>query len=133
MKLSTRYGLAGIAALAGLSLVHWLRKERYSGGEVSDYLLGVSPNFCAAIAISFMALSVWADQQKAIEYGATRRWFWFSAAFAGAGLLGWEIVQQKSANLVFDIHDIGATIAGLALSAAVFHLMTPRAPKQARR
>lgn len=121
-----RYGLAGIAALAGLSLVHWLREIRFSGGAAADYLIGVGPNLCAAVAITFVALSVWADQQKQIAYRAARRWFLIAAAVSGVGLLGWEFFQRTSDTLVFDLHDIGATLAGLALSAAIFRILTPR-------
>ncbi len=126
MKLSTRYGITGVAALAALSVVQWLRGIARSHSEVSDYLLGVSPNLCAAVAITFVTLSVWADQQKWIGRRVARRWFLFSAAFAGFGLVGWEVIQRTSDKFIFDGDDIGATIAGLALSAAVFELVTPR-------
>jgi hypothetical protein len=125
MKLSTRYGIAGITALAALSVVQWLRGVEFSRGEVSDYLLGVLPNLCAAVAITFVVLSIWADQQKLIEYRAARLWFFIAAATAGAGLIGWEVVQRTSDNFVFDGNDIGATLAGLVLSGAFFHLVTP--------
>lgn len=131
MKASTRYGLAGIAALAVLSLVHWLREIRFSGGDASDYLIGVAPNLCAAVAIAFVVLSVWADQQKQVAYPAARRWFLISAAISGVGLLGWEFFQRTSDNLVFDPHDIAATLAGLLVSAAIFQLVTPRAAETA--
>jgi len=72
MKLSVRYGTAGIVALAALSGVHWLRAIGFSQGEVSGYLLGVLPNLCAAVAITFVVLSIWADQQKLID----QRWRW---------------------------------------------------------
>jgi hypothetical protein len=126
MKLSVRYGTAGIVALAALSGVHWLRAIGFSQGEASGYLLGVLPNLCAAVAITFVVLSIWADQQKLIEYHTARRWFLIAAAIAGVGLLGWEVVQRSSDRFVFDSHDIAATLAGLALSGAIFHLVTPR-------
>ncbi len=126
MKLSTRYGIAGIAALAGLSAVHWLRGLEHPRDAVSAYVLGVAPNLCAAAGIIFVVLSIWADQQKLIEYHTARRWFLIAAAIAGVGLIGWEVIQSTSDAFVFDSHDIGATLAGLAVSGAVFHLVTPR-------
>lgn len=126
MKLSIRCGIVGIAALAALSVVHWLRGVEFSHDEVSGYLLGVAPNFCAAVAVTFVVLSIWADQQKLIEYRTARRWFLTAAAIAGVGLLGWEVIQRTSDRLVFDSSDIGATLAGLVLSGAVFHFATPR-------
>jgi uncharacterized membrane protein len=71
-------------------------------------------------------LSILAEQLKLIEYRAARRWFLFGATLAGVGLLGWEVVQRTSDSFVFDFNDIGATLAGLMLSAAVFLLLTPR-------
>ncbi len=127
MKLSTRYGIAGLAALASLTAVQWLRENKLSSSAVSDYLLGVAPNLCAAIAITFVFLSILADQKKLTEHRSARRSFLFAAALAGAGLLGWEVVQRTSDNFVFDSNDIGATLAGLALSGVIFHLVTPRA------
>lgn len=126
MKLSTRYGIAGIAALAALTAVQWLREIKLPRGEVSDYFLGVLPNFCAAVAITFVLLSILAEQLKLVEYRAARRWFFLAAAFAGVGLVGWEVVQRTSDSFVFDLNDIGATLSGLVFSAAVFQLLTPR-------
>jgi hypothetical protein len=48
-----------------------------------------------------------------------------SAAIAGVGLIGWEVIQRSSGRFVFDLHDIGATLVGLVLSGVVFHLVTP--------
>ena len=125
MKLVSRYALVGIAALAAVTAVQWLRENKLLRGEVPDYLLGVLPNLCAAVAITFVLLSILADQMKLIEYRTARRWFLFAGAIAGVGLIGWEVVQLTSDNLIFDFNDIGATLAGLVLSAAVFHLLTP--------
>ena len=61
MKLSTRYGAVGIAALAALTAVQWLRENGQSKGEIPAYLLGVLPNLFAAIAITFVVLSFFAD------------------------------------------------------------------------
>lgn len=126
MKLPFRYGITGIGALAALSVVHWLRGMEFSRGDVSAYLLGVSPNLCAAIAITFVVLSIWADQQKLIEYPAARRWFLIAAAISGLGLIGWEVAQRTMDSFVFDSNDMIATLVGLAFSGAIFHLVTPR-------
>ena len=58
MTLATRYGLTGIGALALLSLVHWYRGSGLSPLPGGDYLLEVLPNFAAAIAITFVQLSI---------------------------------------------------------------------------
>jgi hypothetical protein len=124
MKLSTRYGLVGIGALGALSLVHWGRKWHYDGPDIVLYLMGVLPNVAAAIAIPFVLLSIWADQKPAATYSAARRIFVVLTLFAGVGLVTWELVQLSSQTLVFDPHDIGATILGLGVGWLLFTLLT---------
>lgn len=131
MKLPTRYGIAGIGGLAALSVIHWLRGIEFPRNEVSIYLLGVLPNLCAAVAITFVVLSIWADQQKLFEYPNAKRWFWIAASIAGVGLIGWELAQLTMSSFVFDISDMGATFAGLFLSGATFYLVTPRTARSA--
>jgi uncharacterized membrane protein len=126
MSLSTRYGIAGIGALAGLTVVQWLREDAAVQAEVAVYLLGVLPNLFAAMAITFVVLSFFADQRKLATRRAAGPWFLLAAAIAGAGLLGWEYIQQSSDRFVFDLHDIGATLVGLLLSGVVFGAVTPR-------
>lgn len=126
MSLSTRYGIAGIGALAGLTVVQWMRENAMAQGEIAAYLLGVLPNLFAAIAITFVVLSFFADQRKLASSRAAWPWFLLAAATSGAGLLGWEYIQQSSDRFVFDLHDIGATLVGLLLSGVVFGVVTPR-------
>jgi hypothetical protein len=125
MSLSTRYGIAGIGALAALTAVQWLRENGYAHDDVSGYLLGVLPNLFAAVAITFVVLSFCTDQRKLTARDSARPWFLISAAISGVGLIGWEVIQRSSGRFVFDFHDIGATLVGLVLSAALFHMVTP--------
>jgi hypothetical protein len=125
MKLSTRYGLAGIGALGALSLVHWGRTQ-CEAPEIVSYLMGVLPHVAAAIAIPFVLLSIWADQKPAATYHAVRRSFVVLALVAGVGLIAWEFIQQSSRSLFFDYHDIAATILGLVVAWFLFVLLTPR-------
>lgn len=126
MKLFLRYGLIGIGALAVLSLGHWIRARTGGGPDAYLYVLGVLPNVAAAVAIPFVFLSIWADQNPSASYPAARRWFAGAALVTGAGLVAWELVQQTSRKLVFDPHDLGATAAGLVLAAVLFALVTPK-------
>ena len=126
LTLSTRYGLAGIGALSLLSVVHWLRASAAWQGPASGYLLGVMPNFAAAMAISFVLLGIWADQKRAASYALSVRAFVACASISGLGLLGWEFVQKSSNRFVFDPHDAGATIVGIGASTLLFHWLTPR-------
>ena len=127
MQLSTRYGLVGIGALGALSLVHWGRKLQFEAPEIILYLMGVLPNVAAAIAIPFVLLGIWADQKPVATYQAARRRMAVLTLVAGIGLIAWEYMQQSSGSLVFDYHDIAATIFGLAVAWVLFVLLTPRA------
>ena len=49
MKLSTRYGLVGLGALALLSVGHWIRGLSGDWPPVLAYVLGVLPNTAAAL------------------------------------------------------------------------------------
>ena len=126
MKLSTRYALVAISALAILSLVHWGRASKYDGAELVIYLMGVLPNVAAAIAIPFVSLSIWADQKQRLSYAAARRIFVASTLLAGVGLIGWELLQLSSRNLVYDTNDIAATLVGLGMGSLFFMLLTPK-------
>ena len=127
MKVSTRYGLVGIGALGALSLVHWGRELQYEAPEIVLYLMGVLPNVAAAIAIPFVLLSIWADQKPVATNQAARRRMVVLTLVAGIGLIAWEYMQRSSGSLVFDYHDIAATISGLAVAWLLFVLLTPRA------
>jgi len=127
MQLSTRYGLVGIGALGALSLVHWGRKLQFEAPEIVLYSMGVLPNVAAAIAIPFVLLGIWADQKPVATYQAARRRMAVLTLVAGIGLIAWEYMQQSSGSLVFDYHDIAATIFGLAVAWLLFVLLTPRA------
>ncbi len=127
MKLATRYGVVGLGALGTLSLVHLGRESHYSCSEICLYLMGVLPNLAAAMAIPFVLLSIWADQKPDAPYASARQAFALVSLIAGVGLIAWELIQRTGSALVFDIHDIGATIVGLGLSWLLFALLTPRA------
>ncbi len=75
MNLTMRYGLIGIAALALLSAVSWIRGLHLRLGPIEKYLLGVMPDFLAAIAITFVLLSIWADQKRDKNFTVARHWF----------------------------------------------------------
>jgi len=128
MKLSTRYGLVGIGALCVLSLVDWRRRSQPDAAESVLYLMGVLPNVAAAIAIQFVLLSIWADQRQSASYAGARRSFVVVTVGAGVGLIAWEFIQLSSGTLVYDTHDIGATVLGLGIGGLLFALLTPQAP-----
>jgi hypothetical protein len=54
----------------------------------------------------------------------------FLAAITGIGLVAWEYLQRSSRTLVFDYHDIGATIAGLAVAWLIFAFLDAKIESQ---
>ena len=123
--MSTRYGLVGIGALALLSLVHWLRDAEILRSWTNDFLLGVLPNFAAAIAITFVLFRIYADQKRDGMLDTARRAYLLCAAVSGLGLLGWELFQKTSKRFVFDPHNIGATFVGIGMASLLFYVLTP--------
>lgn len=126
MKVSTRYGLVGIAALSLLSFVHWMRELGAWARAEGAYLLGIAPNFTAAIAICFVLLSIWADQRPGESFRVAALAFLVCVSISGLGLLGWELFQKTSSRFVFDPHDAGATFVGLGAATLLFYWLTPR-------
>jgi hypothetical protein len=125
MRLSTRYGLIGIGALGLLAAVHQLRGMERSPQPTSDYLIGVLPNFAAAIAITFVLLSIWSDQNPDAGFTSAKRPFLLCSSISGFGLLAWELFQKTSSRLVFDPHDVGATLVGLGAAGMLFYILRP--------
>lgn len=126
MRFATRYALAAIGGLALLTAVGQLRGMALPPSPVASYLLGVLPNFAAAIAITFVPLSAFSEQNRGASVAMLKRWFFICATISGVGLLAWEVIQRRSDSLVFDPHDIGATFAGLIVSTLLFFALTPR-------
>lgn len=128
MKLSTRFGLVGLGGLALLSAVQLARRHHLQHGAVLTYLIGVGPNFAAAIAITFVLLAAWLDMRPVDDPSAVRWRFRASAAVSGLGLIGWECVQMISHALVFDWQDVLATLAGIAVSIVLFAALRGTTP-----
>ncbi len=125
MQLSTRYGLVGIGALTLLTTVHQLRGSPGLLSPAGDYLLGTLPNFAAAIAITFVLLSIWADQNRDAAFASIKRPFLMCASISAFGLLAWETFQKTSDRFVFDLHDTGATLVGVIVTSLLFYITTP--------
>jgi amino acid transporter len=126
MRLSTRHAFVGIVSLAILSLVQWYRKHSFESPILVHYIVGILPNFLAAIAIPFVFFSLWTEHDPVSIDSARRYRFLVLAAITGIGLVAWEHMQRSSRTLVFDYHDIGATIAGLAVAWLIFVLLNTK-------
>lgn len=121
-----RYGIISLAALALLTLVHWVRGNVSIDTPAISFFLGVAPNFAASIAIIFVFLGIVAGQEKVRSFEAYRGWFFILAAISLAGLIGWEVFQMTSRRLVFDPFDIVFTVVGVCTAYALFLLYSPR-------
>ncbi|KUO57474.1 MAG: hypothetical protein APF78_06665 [Sphingomonadales bacterium BRH_c3] len=124
MRLSTRYGLTGIGALSLLTAAHQVRDMDRPPQPTIDYLLGVLPNFAAAIAIAFVLLSIWSDRNQEADFKSAKRAFFVCVCISGLGLIAWELFQKTSSRLVFDPHDVGATAVGISVASALFFLLS---------
>ncbi len=120
MRSSTRFGLLGIGGLALLAAVHQLREMDLPQPPIGSFALGVLPNFAAAIAITFVLLSIWLDQRPDAGAALVRTSFLTCALISGAGLVGWEFFQMSSNRLVFDPADLIATAAGIVICCLMF-------------
>lgn len=123
MKPSTRIMVVGIGALALLSAVHWARAQHFQGPPLLLHLLGVLPNFAAAIAIPYVALGLWLESSPAASRAALRQRFMWLTLFAGVGLVLWEFGQRWSSGLFFDPDDLVATLVGLVVGWGLFALV----------
>ncbi|TRW17486.1 hypothetical protein [Glacieibacterium frigidum] len=121
MPPTLRYSLTGIAALAALSGVHAVR----DAGAGDNWLMGIAPNLCAAVAIPFVALGIWVDQRRDAGRRTTLRAFAWCAAGSLSGLVVWELVQRSTSGLVFDPWDLLATVVGTGLAAALIVVLAP--------
>jgi hypothetical protein len=123
MTHATRYGFTGIAALAVLSLGHWLRARAVFDSPCVTFILGVLPNVAAAVAIPFVAAGALADMRKDRPVPVSRTVFSMLNAGSVAGLAGWELMQRTSATLRFDVADLVATLVGGLIAQGLFAWM----------
>ena len=76
------------------------------------------------IAITFVLLSIWSDQHRGADYASTKRVFLVAASISGIGLTAREFLQETSKRLIFDAHDLGATLVGLVAARMLFYVLT---------
>lgn len=126
MTLSTRYGLVGLGGLALLTGGHWVREVSSDGALALVYILGVLPNIAAAIAIPFVFMGIFADQQKDASVRSIRNWFFASVFVSCASLFAWEFIQLGGDRLVFDTDDLIASLFGSVISLGIFAAVTKR-------
>lgn len=133
MKPTSKAGITGLIALALLTGAQELREAGNAPPGVWREILGIFPNFAAAIAIAFVLLGIRLELRPVPDLAQARGPFLACAAISLAGLWGWELVQLTSARFVFDPADLVATAAGTGVATAVFVLIGGRvgsAPRQ---
>lgn len=126
LELPQRLAIMGITGLAALSVTHWLRAHVHDPAPAISFVLGCMPNLAAAFAMPLILATFTARTSKAPITQASRRAFLGVLVFTTLGLLGWELVQTRSSNFVFDTNDVIATVVGAALALATYRWLARR-------
>lgn len=116
LELPQRLSITGIAGLVALSVTHWLRANVHDPAPALSFVLGCMPNLAAAFAMPLIMATFTARTSKPPITQVSRRAYLGVLAFTTLGLLGWELVQTRSARFVFDVNDIAATFVGAVLA-----------------
>lgn len=99
MRLSTPHAMVGLVSLGLLSLVHWYRKQHYGTPEFVQYIVGIAPNFLAAIAMPFVLLSMWTERDPVPIESTRRSRFLILPGITGIGLVAWLIFAFLNAKI----------------------------------
>lgn len=126
LEVPQRLSILGIAGLAALSATHWLRGNVHDPAPALSFVLGCMPNLAAAFAMPLILATFTARTSKAPITQASRRAYLGILAFTTLGLLGWELVQTRSSNFVFDLNDVIATGVGAALAFVAYSVLVRR-------
>lgn len=119
-ELPHRLSATGMIGLAALSATHWLRANLTYPGPIIRFALDVMPNLAAAFAMPLILASFRPSTSQSPITPASRLAYNWLLAFTTIGLCGWEIIQIRNSNFVFDINDILATGLGSILAYLAF-------------
>ncbi len=90
--------------------------------EMISFLLGVAPNFFAAVTLP-SALLLWPSR---VQRRKVVRQFAVLTSLVLAWLVLEELHPVVSASKVFDPYDIAASVVGIAMASALFAFLLPR-------
>jgi hypothetical protein len=119
LPLASRLSLTGMLGLAALTATHWLRAHGIPSGPVLSFVIGVTPNAAAAVAMPLILASI----LPSASAPNGQRAFLGILAFTTAGLCVWEFVQAFNRHFVFDVYDLTATGVGSALAYRAYLLL----------
>lgn len=112
-----------------LSAGQWLRSVGFGGDwPYVRSLLGILPNFAAAIAIPVVVLAVLVEAAPGLRGDRASRAFAGLVVLSLAALVAWEVVQRRSDRLVFDPYDLLASAAGSAVALCLFRWVSSGRP-----
>jgi len=101
----------------GIEVVKMLRRVYTGSHNVFSYALGVGPNFFAGVGlysiIAFFVLGMCLKCGKP-RVGYILAGYLLAYAVSNVIIISWEY-RQEVGELVFDVHDIYATLAGTTL------------------
>jgi len=117
-----------LACLMGSAICIGVRILRHDVSEYSSgfkYLLGIAPNFGAALAILFGIEIYYTILIKKLKVmNCSFKEFGLIALVTFLGLALWELLQFLFWAYPIDVYDIMATVAGIVFSILLF-LITP--------
>lgn len=101
-----------LACFAAFQLIQRNWRRNYSGNsEIIQYLLGVAPNFLAAIGLCCLFTAL-LPKRKILNLSTS----FFAPALSFVLLMLWEVQQRFSGlGLRFDVHDLIWTLVGCGL------------------
>lgn len=118
--ISQRLALTGMGGLAALTGTQWLREHVRDPAPAMGFALGVMPNLAAAFAMPLVLASFFPSIARVPITTRARRWYVRLLGFTLLGLCGWEVVQTRSEQFVFDVKDLVATACGSLFAYGAF-------------
>ncbi len=107
-------------------------RPNYSGqNDVINYLLGIAPNYFAALALSAFFVVMIFHINEGAKKPATSPWFTnyahhTAAAISLTGLSLWEFAQNYSSRGHADWHDIIWTLGGTSTFYLIWYIVKPK-------
>lgn len=118
--ISQRLALTGMGGLAALTGTQWMREHVRDPAPAMGFALGVMPNLAAAFAMPLVLASFFPNIARVPITVRSKHSYTRLLGFTLLGLCGWEFIQTRSEQFVFDVNDLVATVLGSLLAYAAF-------------
>ncbi len=110
--------------IAGMLLIIWIKSIRRQHSDLTNqyHFLGYAPNLIAAFYLPCLFLyffTYYSNKKKSTQAEPVavnnNKNLIYAGGITMAGLLAWEFIQMYRPNRTFDVEDVTATVAGVAL------------------